>query len=62
MYYKHPFILYLNITVSLILLLLVLPTLLNRREALKVRVAFSLIFSKSFHMYCKHFYSLPEQL
>lgn len=43
--HKHPFVLYLNISVSLILLLLVLPTLLNRREALKVRVAFSLIFS-----------------
>lgn len=43
--YKHPFVLYLNLSVSVILLLLVLPTLLNKREALKVRIAFSLIFS-----------------
>src|SRR5690606_24349481 len=44
MLYKEPFVLYLNISVCLILLFLALPSLLNRREELKVRVAFSLIF------------------
>ncbi len=44
MLYKEPFVLYLNISVCIILLFLALPSLLNRREELKVRLAFSLIF------------------
>lgn len=44
MLYKEPFVLYLNISVCLILLFLALPSLLNKREELKVRVAFFLIF------------------
>lgn len=44
MLYKEPFVLYLNISVCIILLFLALPTLLNRREELKVRLAFFLIF------------------
>src|SRR5690606_127428 len=44
MLYKHPFVVYLNISVCVILLFLALPSLLNRREALKIRLAFSLIF------------------
>ncbi len=42
--YKHPFVLYLNVSVCIILLFLALPSLLNRGEELKVRLAFSLIF------------------
>lgn len=44
MYYKESFVLYLNISVSIILLFLALPTLLNRKEDLKVRLAFFLYF------------------
>ncbi len=44
MFYKEPFVIYLNISVCIILLFLALPSLLNRREELKVRVAFFLIF------------------
>ena len=44
MLYKEPFVLYLNISVCFILLFLALPSLLNKREGLKVRVAFALIF------------------
>ena len=44
MLYKQPFVLYLNISVCLILLFLALPSLLNRREELKVRLAFFLVF------------------
>jgi len=44
MLYKEPFVLYLNISVCIILLFLALPTLLSRREELKVRLAFFLIF------------------
>jgi signal transduction histidine kinase len=44
MHYQHPFVLFLNISVCIILLFLALPSLLNRREALKIRLAFSLIF------------------
>lgn len=44
MLYREPFVLYLNISVCIILLFLMLPSLLNRREELKVRLAFSLIF------------------
>lgn len=42
--YKHPFVLFLNVSVCAILLFLMLPSLLNKREVLKVRLAFSLIF------------------
>ena len=42
--YTLPFVLYLNISVCIILLFLALPSLLNKTEALKVRIAFSLIF------------------
>ncbi len=44
MIYREPFVLYLNISVCIILLFLTLPTLLNRKEELKVRLAFSSIF------------------
>lgn len=44
MLYKEPFVLYLNISVCIILLFLALPSLLNRKEGLKVRLAFFLIF------------------
>lgn len=44
MVYNEPFVLYLNISVYIILLFLTLPTLLNRKEGLKVRLAFSSIF------------------
>ncbi|RKD17060.1 hypothetical protein BCY91_02625 [Pelobium manganitolerans] len=44
MLHKAPFVLYLNLTVCLVLFLMVLPIVLNRLEALKVRVAFFLIF------------------
>ena len=44
MLYKEPFVLYLNISVCIILLFLALPSLLNRKEELKVRLAFFLIF------------------
>lgn len=42
--YQHPFVLYLNVSVCIILLSLALPSLLNRREELKVRLAFFSIF------------------
>lgn len=44
MLYKEPFVLYLNISVAIILLFFALPSLLNRREELKVRLAFFMIF------------------
>ncbi len=44
MLHKEPFVLYLNISVCIILLFLALPSLLNRREEFKVRVAFFMIF------------------
>ncbi|MVZ60457.1 sensor histidine kinase [Sphingobacterium humi] len=44
MLYKEPFVLYLNISVCLILLFLALPSLLNKREELKVRMAFAFVF------------------
>lgn len=44
MLYKEPFVIYLNISVCLILFLLALPTLLNKREKLKVRLAYFLVF------------------
>ena len=44
MFYKEPFVIYLNISVCIILLFLALPALLNRRESLKIRLAFALIF------------------
>lgn len=44
MLYRETFVLYLNISVCIILLFLALPSLLNRREELKVRLAFFLIF------------------
>lgn len=44
MLYKEPFVLYLNISVCIILLFLALPSLLNRKEELKVRLAFFMIF------------------
>lgn len=42
--HQHPFVLYLNISVCLILLFLALPSLLNRREELRTRLAFFSIF------------------
>ena len=44
MIYREPFALYLNISVCVILFYLTLPTLLNRKEGLKERLAFSSIF------------------
>lgn len=44
MLYKEPFVIYLNISVCIILLFLALPSLLNRKEELSVRLAFSFIF------------------
>ena len=44
MNYKDPLILILNITVILVLFLLILPTLLNKKEKLGVRISFSIIF------------------
>jgi signal transduction histidine kinase len=44
MLYKDSFVVYLNLSVCLILVLLVLPTLLNKREKLKVRLAYFTIF------------------
>ena len=44
MLYREPFVLYLNISVCVILLFLALTSLLNRRDALKIRLACSLIF------------------
>lgn len=44
MLYKAPFIVNLNLSVCLILFLLALPTLLNRREEIKVRLAYFTIF------------------
>lgn len=44
MLYKASFVLYLNVSVCLILFLLALPTLLNKREKLKVRLAYFVIF------------------
>lgn len=44
MLYKEPFVIYLNISVCLILFLLALPTLLNKREKLKVRLAYFTVF------------------
>lgn len=44
MLYKEPFVLYLNISVCFILLFLALPSLFNKKEELKVRLAFSFIF------------------
>ncbi|WP_083852669.1 sensor histidine kinase [Pedobacter arcticus] len=44
MLYKESFVLYLNVSVCLILFLLALPTLLNKREKLKVRLAYFTIF------------------
>lgn len=44
MYNQVPFVLILNISVCTILLFLALPSLLNRKEELKIRLAFSLIF------------------
>lgn len=42
--YKEPFVLYLNLSIGMILLFMALPSLLNRKEDLKVRMAFALIF------------------
>ena len=44
MLYKQPFVPYLNISLCLVLLFLALPTLLNRKEDIKVRVSFFLIY------------------
>lgn len=44
MLYKEPFVLYLNVSVCIILLFLSLPSLLNRKEGLRIRLAFFLIF------------------
>lgn len=44
MLYKESFVLYLNLSVCLILFLLALPTLLNKREKLKVRLAYFTVF------------------
>lgn len=44
MNYKDPLVLILNITVIFVLILLILPTLLNKREKMGVRISFSLIF------------------
>lgn len=44
MLYKQPFVLYLNIIVSIILFLLLLPTLFNSREKLGIKITLSLIY------------------
>ena len=44
MNYKDPLVLILNLTVILVLFLLILPTLLNKKEKIGVRVSFSIIF------------------
>ncbi len=44
MLYKHPFVLYLNLSVCLILLALALPALFNKNEQWRVRISFFLIF------------------
>ena len=42
--YRDPWVLVLNITVIIILTLLIIPTLLNTKEKLGVRLSFSAIF------------------
>ena len=42
--FQDPWVLVLNITVIVILTLLIIPTLLNSREKLGVRLSFSAIF------------------
>jgi len=44
MLYQDPFVYYLNISAAIILFLLALPTLLNKREVFKVRLAYFMIF------------------
>ena len=44
MLYSEPFVLYLNVCICIILLLLILPTLFNNREDIKIRIAFALVF------------------
>lgn len=44
MNYKDPLVLILNITVILILILLIIPNLLNKKEKIGVRISFSIIF------------------
>lgn len=44
MHYQDPFVYYLNISAAIILFLLALPTLLNKREVFKVRLAYFMIF------------------
>lgn len=45
MLYQESFVVYLNISVCLILFLLALPTLLNKREKLNVRLAYFAVFA-----------------
>ena len=44
MHYQHPLVLILNITVIIILIFLILPNLLNKKEKIGVRLTFSTIF------------------